>query len=50
MSKIVLADLLAEESTVETRVGMASANNIDKSGVVYIATAIDCKNRIYPIL
>ena len=35
MPKIEFADLLSEESSVECRVGMASTNNIDKSGVVY---------------
>ena len=48
MSKIVLTDLLAEESTVERRVGMASANNIGKSGVVYhVITTLWRKKRLF---
>lgn len=48
MSKIVLTDLLTEESTVDSKVGMASANNIDKSGVVYhVITSSWRKKRLF---
>lgn len=48
MPKIEFADLLSEESSVECRVGMASTNNIDKSGVVYhVITTSWRKKRLF---
>ena len=48
MSKITLADLFTEESTVDLRVGMASGNNIDKTGIAYhVITTAWRKKRLF---
>ena len=48
MSKLTINDLLPEESTVSQRIGMASGNNIDKSGVVYhVITSSWRKKRLF---
>ena len=48
MSKITLTDLFTEESGVDRRVGLASANNINKNGVVYhVITSSWRKKRLF---
>ena len=48
MSKITLADLLPEENTVERRVGTATANNINKNGIIYhVITSSWRKKRLF---